>query len=592
MRTEQINVLLVEDNVADAVLVRLALEKSSSRFNVTTADRLSDALVQLETRGFDVALVDLSLPDSHGLGAVHCIRRGSPKMPIILLTGNDSDEMAIDALDNGVQDYLLKDGLFEKAPTDLLVRAIRYAIHRQKSSETQNLLERLETSHKLLKSKNRRLAKLCKTAERFVENVSHEFRSPLTVIKEYTSLMLAELLGPINTEQAQYLNVIENRSDDLNRMVDDILDGSRLDAGLLVMSRVQCRIADIIDGLRPTLESKAKSRGKKLRFDIGQDLPAVYCDPEKVGRVVVNLVINAIKFCGEPGSVVVSVCADRPAANVVVSIRDNGRGIEPEHLRTIFGRFKQVGNQSRHGTDGFGLGLSIAKELVDLSFGQLTVESNLDNGSTFAFTLPVADPREVIVRSLDRMAEHNKGETSVSLLSAAALVEGEPHAGNDIQFLLNDVLRAHDLLFRVDADHWLVVIAADGAGVEAFRARLAKMLDAVNRNRPRGPLPAVKLVNQGHWQLPGARSIARRLFPPQRIGGPCPGIAIADPGSSSFQSLATRSVTRRRSLHELRSKGADRRRRRRNRARNNRSPVRRRLRDERRVQRSRRVART
>ncbi len=504
MKTEPIHVLLVEDNDADATLVRRALDKTTGQFHVNWVGNLSEALLQMAGGTFDVALVDLSLPDSYGLDTVLRIRRHSPKIPIVLLTGNDSDAAATEALDLGAQDYLVKDRLLDKAPAETLVRAIRYAIHRQKTSETQRLLEQLETSHKLLKSKNRRLAELCQTAEHFVENVSHEFRTPLTVIKEYTSLIRGEVLGPVNEEQAEFLNVIENRTDDLNRMVDDMLDGSRLDAGLLVMSRTQCGLAGIIDGLRQTLERKAQSQGKTLEFAVAPDLPAVYCDPEKIGRVIVNLVVNAIKFCGDHGHVNVRVRSDRAARNIVVSVTDNGRGIEPEHLEAIFRRFKQVGNHPRQSTSGFGLGLCIAKELVDLNFGHLTVESTPKKGSTFSFTLPLADPLDVVSRSLDRLIEHNSGEFSVSLLSASVLAAGDTQTGDEIQAVLNDVLRADDLLFRVDPDRWLIVLATGSGGVDAFCARAAEMLEGVSRNRPRGALPALKLMSEGSWNMPAA----------------------------------------------------------------------------------------
>lgn len=525
MKTETIHVLLVEDNETDAALVQLALGKSRNEFNVYRAGSLSVALAQMSSRRIDVALVDLALPDSNGLDTVFRIRRHSPKVPLILLTGDDSDETAIEALDHGAQDYLVKDRLLDRSPVDILKRAIRYAIHRQKTSDTQYLLSQLESSHKILKSKNRRLANLCKAAERFVEDISHEFRTPLCVIKEYTSLMSGGLLGPVNAEQSKFLNVVENRTDDLNRMVDDMLDSSRLDAGLLVMSRTQCAAADIIDDIRQLLVNKAESRGLTLEFDVESDLPQLYCDPEKIGRVIVNLVVNAIKFCGEPGYVKLRVYANATAKDVVVSVTDNGRGLEPESLQAIFERFKQVGNQPRQNNCGFGLGLSIAKQLVDLSFGQLTVESELKKGSTFSFTLPVGDPLEVVSRSLDRLVERNKEGLSVALINAEALVEGETQTGDDIQSLLNEVLRADDLLFRVEPDRWLIVLATNDKGVEAFCTRAVEMHEGVNRNRPRGALPAIKLVNQGNWNVPGEadqlRAELARLIQPAQASELC-----------------------------------------------------------------------
>ena len=336
MKPEAISVLLVEDNPDDAELVRLALAKAKGRFEIHRAERLSEALELFEARDFDVALLDQSLPDSQGLDTIRRIRPARPNLPIILLTIDDSDETAFQSLEQGAQDYLVKDRLLGAARTEILERSIRYAIHRQRSSETQRLLQQIEASHALLKSKNRRLARLCNTAERFVENASHEFRTPLTVIKEYTSLLRGAMLGPINEEQAQFLGVIENRADDINRMVDDMLDVSKLDAGLLVMSRSACTIDSIIAETWQVLESKAKSRAVTITVDIDPGLPLVYCDPEKIGRVLINLGVNAIKFCGEVGRVGIAAQHDPSGQQVIVSVSDNGRGIEQENLEKIF----------------------------------------------------------------------------------------------------------------------------------------------------------------------------------------------------------------------------------------------------------------
>jgi signal transduction histidine kinase len=504
MRSEPVSVLLVEDNADDAALVRRALSKAQQRFDVFWVGRLSEALERLEVHTFDVALVDLSLPDSCGLDTVVRIRERKPDVPIILLTATSSEEIATKALDQGAQDFLVKDRLLDSGRTEILERSIRYAIHRQKSSEVQRLLRQIEASHELLKSKNRRLARLCKTAERFVDNVSHEFRTPLTVIKEYTSLLLCGLVGEVNEQQTQFLNVVENRADDLNRMVDDMLDVSKLDAGLLIMSRTSCSVADIIESVRLSVERKAQARGIALAIRIDVPLPSVYCDPEKVGRVLINLAVNAIKFCGEGGHVSIWACEDLSARQVAIHVKDDGQGIDPEHMNKIFGRFKQLSTDARQSTQGFGLGLSIAKELVDLSFGQLTVESELRRGSTFSFTLPIDDPLEVLNRYLRRLAQLRNGTFKVSLVSATLPSSGDARLCEDVEAFLHHLLRADDLLFRFDPSRWVIVLATGGAGVERFRQRTHEALESTNRNRPSGELPSLNIANEGSWMARGA----------------------------------------------------------------------------------------
>ena len=224
-------------------------------------------------------------------------------------------------------------------------------------------LRKLETARGLLEKKNHRLARLYRTAHRFVDHVSHEFRTPLTVVKEYVSLMCDGLLGPTNAEQQRFLDIVNNRADDLNHMVDDMLDVSKLEAGILTVYRTPACLADIVNHVRVGLERRATLQDVRLEIEMPHDLPPIYCDTEKIGRVLVNLVVNAIKFSRRP------VCPyDRPleagADEVLVRVSDNGPGIPPQDLPRLFRRFKQLGAPTNASTKGFGLGLSIARELV------------------------------------------------------------------------------------------------------------------------------------------------------------------------------------------------------------------------------------
>ena len=229
MSINEIDILLIEDNPGDADLVKKALSKGGRHFTICHADRLSKGLDDLRERKFDVVLLDLSLPDSDGLEGLGKIHDAASELPIVMLTSLESDEVAMDALDEGAQDYLIKD----RVTTEVLERTIRYAIHRQQSrAEIKRLLTEVQANQKLLEKKNRRLAKLYKMANRFVDNVSHEFRTPLTVIKEYVSLLREGIVGEVDEEQARMLDTVGDRADDLNNMVDDMLDVSKLEAGV------------------------------------------------------------------------------------------------------------------------------------------------------------------------------------------------------------------------------------------------------------------------------------------------------------------------------------------------------------------------
>jgi signal transduction histidine kinase len=488
--------MLIEDNPGDAELVRIALRGTGGQFELHWEQRLSDGMQWLSDQRVDLALVDLSLPDSCGLEVVSRIRSEHPDLPLIVLTSLANDQLAIDALDRGAQDYLVKG----HATSDILARTIRYAIQRQQNvSENRRLLIEVQEHQILLEAKNRRLEKLYRMAHRFVDNVSHEFRTPLTVIKEFVSLIREGVVGPVNTEQQRFLTTVEDRADDLNNMVDDMLDVSKMEAGLLCVRRENCQIAEIVDRVRPALERKASVRGVSLQFDIAADLPVVFCDPEKAGRVLTNLVVNAIKFCGEPGLVTVRAQRSRSGRQVVMSVIDNGAGIDRKLLQVIFRRFKQGQPNSRGSTKGFGLGLSIAKELVDVNLGAIKVWTRVGRGTKFAFTLPCACPIEVARRHLKRLQRMPGGAPALTMLVAGVEATTDVDTQEDVQAFLDYLLRRNDLLVRLDGTHWLILLATGVQELPRFLLRAGKCLDDMQRNRLRGPLPHVAFERRAAW---------------------------------------------------------------------------------------------
>lgn len=494
--TRDMRVLLLEDNEGHARLIQLALGRAAGSYEVQHTTRLADALAQLTNGSQDVALVDLTLPDSRGAETVAAMRSGCRDLPIVVLTSLADDEMALAVLKQGAQDYLIKDSL---TPEDL-ERAIRYAIHRQQSySEIQRLLQELQTARDLLERKNRRLSKLYRTAHRFVDNVSHEFRTPLTVVKEYVSIMRDGLLGPLNEEQRRFLDIVNDRADDLNHMVDDMLDVSKMEAGILSVYRSTQHLDDIVNHVSVGLQRRAALKDVRLAIDVDARLPPIYCDGEKVGRVIVNLVVNAIKFCGNPGQVKLAARLDASRREVVVSVTDNGPGIHKKDLQVIFRRFKQLGSNPRGSTKGFGLGLSIAHELVALNLGEMSVESVVGQGSEFSFTVPLDEPAAIVRRFFDRFPRSQAEGSRISLVRVLAHTETSPTAAEDVAAFLNGMLRRHDLLVRTESCTWLLIRAASDDELERFFERVSQAIADSDRNRLGRPLPLVTMHTEGSW---------------------------------------------------------------------------------------------
>jgi signal transduction histidine kinase len=492
--SREVRVLIVDDDPVDLELTRRLLAGAARmRFTIDTAEHLATAIELLRARAYDVLLLDLNLAPSRGLETLDAVRGEDSELPpIVVLSGLADEETALRSLDRGAQDYLVK-GNFT---SDTLANSIRYAMQRQQ------LLQEITHTKELLEKKNQRLAELYETAHRFVDTVSHEFRTPLTVIKEYTSLV-RDGLASSGEEQRRFLDVVIDRADDLNNMVDDMLDVSRLEAGLLGAWRKNCRVAAIVEELRPALERKAAMKGIELAIDLDPALAEVYCDPEKVSRVIINLTVNAVKFCQEGGHVRLwaTPCADAPG--VTIGITDDGRGIDRDSLARIFERFTQLDPTSRGSCKGFGLGLNIAKELVDLSFGRMSVESQVGRGSTFSFSLPPTDPPEVMRRYVERLRQLSDAPAAISILVARVDEAVGGDEADDVDAYLHSLLRRNDIVFRVEDHAWLVVLATSAVELSKFHDKARLALAEVNRNRIRGPLPDVRMETAGTWRIPG-----------------------------------------------------------------------------------------
>ncbi|MCA9170944.1 MAG: response regulator, partial [Planctomycetales bacterium] len=223
-------ILIIEDHPGDLELVCRRIASVLPDAIVECDIRLQAALNRENIQDFDTILTDLSLPDSQGVAAVKRLKVAAPDVPLIVLTALADDKMALEAIEEGAQDYVNKGDL----RADVIGRAIRYAVYRQRGiTENERLVRHLQESKALLEQKNNHLQNLCDTAQKFVDNVSHEFRTPLTVIMDYTNLLRDGLVGGVTEEQQRILAIIDDRACDLNNMVDDMLDVSKLEAGML-----------------------------------------------------------------------------------------------------------------------------------------------------------------------------------------------------------------------------------------------------------------------------------------------------------------------------------------------------------------------
>jgi signal transduction histidine kinase len=365
-------ILLVEDNPADARLAREILSEGQSYdFEITDATTLAQALLLLGQRSFDVVLLDLSLPDSLGIDGVKRIRAQNDGVPIVVLTGLDDEEAAVRALQQGVQEYLVKG--IESAP--IMGRAIRYAIERKRIDLL--LVQALQQAEVANRAKSE-----------FLSTMSHELRTPLNAIIGFAELMKLEAMGPLGNESyREYARDICLSGNHLLTLINDILDLGRIEAGKVELMEEAVRLADLFEAAARILRERAHAAGLALVVEAAPGLPPLRADRRKLLQILVNLMSNAIKFTPEGGKVELRSRQDGDGV-VVITVCDTGIGIAPQDLEKAMTPFGQIDSSLSRKHAGTGLGLPLTKNLVELHEGKFEIASEPHKGTMVTVRFP------------------------------------------------------------------------------------------------------------------------------------------------------------------------------------------------------------
>jgi signal transduction histidine kinase len=226
----------------------------------------------------------------------------------------------------------------------------------------------------------------------FVSIVSHELRTPMTSIKGYTDLMLKGAVGSLNDQQVRFLSTVKSNIDRMANLVQDLLDISRIEAGRIKIERKPLDMSQVVREVSETVAEAVREAGLVLEVKVDPGLPTVQADRGLVIQVLLNLVSNAYRYTPAGGRITVSVFGSDDA--IQVDVTDTGIGIPEDEQVTVFERFYRADHPVVRERTGTGLGLPIAKSLVEMHRGKLWVQSQVDQGSTFSFTLPLTEASE------------------------------------------------------------------------------------------------------------------------------------------------------------------------------------------------------
>lgn len=254
---------------------------------------------------------------------------------------------------------------------------------------SQVLETRVQERTKELASALEEVKMVSKTKSDFISAVSHELRTPLTSVKGYAALLMTGKLGDIPTAVKDRLEKINYHSDNLVKLINDLLDISRIESGKVEMNLESCQIKKLIESVHDLLTPQMKTKDIQWATEIPDNLPTMTLDIHQVERIFINLIGNAIKFTPEKGTISVKAEYDTPQDVINFHVTDTGIGISEEDLKKLFNEFYRVENTINQNVKGTGLGLSLAKKIVEAHKGRIWVTSKVGNGTTFHFTLPV-----------------------------------------------------------------------------------------------------------------------------------------------------------------------------------------------------------
>ncbi len=298
----------------------------------------------------------------------------------------------------------------------------------------------------------------------FISTVSHELRTPITCIRESISQVAEGIKGELNPGQKEFLGIATEEIDRLTRIITDLLDVSKIEAGKINLNKTENDIVPVIRSVAKNLEVRARERQVSLDLHLGMAAFTMFFDPDRIKQVLSNLIDNAIKFSPDQGKV--DIYLMDKGREIEIMVEDHGQGIAEENLHKIFDRFEQLNRTAGPGYRGTGLGLPISKALVELHSGTIRVQSKMEQGSKFIITLPKLTAETVFHDILKEQLNKAKRDYENLALIIIGSKNKQPQGNQDVLKIIKmvaaaaeyTVRRAEDLVLRFAEDTMVVVL--------------------------------------------------------------------------------------------------------------------------------------
>ncbi|MGJ8674587.1 MAG: response regulator [Pseudoalteromonas sp.] len=398
------SVLIIDDDSDDVFLIEDRLcQMLPGECHFVSCSEKQEAIDFLKERTFDLCILDYRLAGYEGLEILDAVANAELATPIIMLTGQNDDEVAKRAIKGGAQDFVMKSSIDE----DVFEKSVRYAVSR-KELEFARAMSQRNAAENTAKDK-------------FIAHLSHELRTPLTSILGYTSILLEnDKTLPFQNE----LKVISNNGKHLLNLLNDVLDLSKIAADKFELREKPTNLQELLIEVNSLLTVSAIDKGLALAFHSQTKLPkSITLDDLRFKQVLVNIIGNAIKFTDAGGvSVHISLINVNAKHTLEFRVVDTGIGMAEQQIDCIFVPFKQIEDVYNRKAGGAGLGLSITAEIVKQMGGKLEVKSELGTGSIFTLSVPCKLLGDTLIEYDFDINYKREIETNLPKLTGRALV--------------------------------------------------------------------------------------------------------------------------------------------------------------------------
>ena len=397
-----IKILLFEDNPGDAGLIEEMVNDSANySYELKIAETMEEGMDLLKVDSYNLILLDLGLPDSDGINTFLNVQRENSAVPIIILTGLNNDNIGVEAVKMGAQDYLTK-GMVDP---DLLERSIKYSIERNKvqlelQKYRDNLEEKVEKRTEELDKANKRLKieiedhkkteiklekylaelkRSNKELQQFAYVASHDLQEPLRMVASFTQLLEKKYKGQLDSDADEFIKYAVDGAQRMQMLINDLLAYSRVST-----RGEEFQLVDLDKAFNESLQNLKMSIDENEAKITIDPLPTIVADQIQIIQLFQNLVGNAIKFRGDE-TPEIHMAAEEGEDEWIFRVIDNGIGIDSQHSQRIFRVFQRLHERDKY--PGTGIGLSICEKIVERHGGYIWVDSKPGNGSAFCFTI-------------------------------------------------------------------------------------------------------------------------------------------------------------------------------------------------------------